>query len=60
MRPLTNAPRAFDARLRNWVDEHFDEQVSLLQRLVAIPTDTPPGDTARHAETVADVVAAWG
>lgn len=60
MRPLTNAPRAFDARLRNWVDEHFDEQVSLLQRLVAIPTDTPPGDTARHAEAVADVVAAWG
>lgn len=60
MRPLAHTPRALDARLRAWVDEHFDEQVSLLQRLVAIPTDTPPGDTARHAEAVATEVAAWG
>ena len=48
------------ARLHAWVDAHFDEQVALLQRLVAIPTDTPPGDNAPHAEAVAAVLEGWG
>lgn len=47
-------------RLNTWVDTHFDEQVALLQQLVAIPTDTPPGNTAPHAETVAALLAGWG
>lgn len=51
---------ALSARLHAWVDEHFDEQVALLQRLVGIPTDTPPGDTAPHAEAVAAVLEGWG
>ncbi|HEX7386163.1 MAG TPA: M20/M25/M40 family metallo-hydrolase [Castellaniella sp.] len=46
--------------LQQWVDAHFDEQVALLQRLVAIPTDTPPGDTAPHAEAVARLLEGWG
>ncbi|MFA7438813.1 M20/M25/M40 family metallo-hydrolase [Castellaniella sp.] len=48
------------ARLGAWVDAHFQEQVALLQALVAIPTDTPPGDTAAHAEAVAQRVQSWG
>ena len=41
--------RAIDA----WVDAHFDEEVRFLQELVRVPTDTPPGDNARHAERTA-------
>jgi acetylornithine deacetylase/succinyl-diaminopimelate desuccinylase-like protein len=35
--------------LDRWVDDHFDEQVRLLQELVRVPTDTPPGDNTPHA-----------
>jgi acetylornithine deacetylase/succinyl-diaminopimelate desuccinylase-like protein len=48
------------AALHAWVDAHFDEQIALLQRLVAIPTDTPPGDNAPHAEAVATILEGWG
>ncbi len=41
------------AQLDAWVDNHFDEQVLFLQTLVRIPTDTPPGNNAPHAERVA-------
>lgn len=47
------------ASMNDWIDAHFDEQVALLQRLVAIPTDTPPGDTAPHAEAVAQLLEDW-
>jgi len=40
-------------RLDAWIDEHFDEQVRFLQALVRVPTDTPPGDNAPHAECTA-------
>lgn len=53
-------PNELHARLHEWVDTHFDQQVALLQALVAIPTDAPPGDTAPHAEFVARQVADWG
>ena len=36
-----------------WIDDHFDEEVALLQSLIRIPTDTPPGDCAEHAEHTA-------
>ncbi|HVF63889.1 MAG TPA: ArgE/DapE family deacylase [Casimicrobiaceae bacterium] len=49
-----------DERLDNWIDAHFDEEVRFLQRLVRIPTDTPPGDNARHAEHTAEALAAFG
>lgn len=56
--PVSNP--ALSARLNDWVDAHFDEQAALLQRLVGIPTDTPPGNTAPHAEEVAAVLEGWG
>lgn len=46
--------------LLNWIDAHFDEQVAFLQGVVRIPTDTPPGNNAPHAEAVADMVRAFG
>jgi acetylornithine deacetylase/succinyl-diaminopimelate desuccinylase family protein len=45
-------PNANDPLLR-WIDAHFDEETAFLQRLVRIPTDTPPGDNAPHADAVA-------
>jgi succinyl-diaminopimelate desuccinylase len=53
---MTNA---YD-RLDSWVDAHFDEQVRFLQELVRVPTDTPPGDNAPHAERTAELLAAMG
>jgi len=38
-----------------WVDAHFDEQVKFLQALVRVPTDTPPGNNAPHAERTAEL-----
>ena len=43
-----------------WVDAHFDEQVRFLQELVRVPTDTPPGDTGRHAERTAELLRGFG
>ncbi len=47
-------------RLDDWIDAHFDEEVAFLQALVRVPTDTPPGDNAPHAERVAELVGAFG
>ncbi|MCI1192426.1 M20/M25/M40 family metallo-hydrolase [Calidifontimicrobium sp. SYSU G02091] len=47
-------------RLDAWVDAHFDEQVRLLQELVRVPTDTPPGNNAPHAERTAELIAPLG
>lgn len=47
-------------RLDAWIDAHFDEQVRLLQELVRVPTDTPPGDNAPHAERTAELLATIG
>src|SRR5262245_36474163 len=52
-----NAPHR---RLDEWIDAHFDEQVGFLQQLVRVPTDTPPGDNAAHAERTAELLAAMG
>ena len=41
------------ARLDAWIDAHFDEEVRFLQALVRVPTDTPPGHNAPHAERTA-------
>jgi succinyl-diaminopimelate desuccinylase len=45
-------------QLDAWVDAHFDDEVRFLQALVRVPTDTPPGDNAPHAETTARLLAA--
>jgi succinyl-diaminopimelate desuccinylase len=47
-------------RLDVWIDQHFDEEVSFLQALVQVPTDTPPGNNAPHAERTAELVSAFG
>ncbi|WP_258128988.1 M20 family metallopeptidase [Achromobacter anxifer] len=48
------------ARLDAWIDAHFDEEVRFLQELVRVPTDTPPGNNAPHAERTAQLLQAWG
>jgi acetylornithine deacetylase/succinyl-diaminopimelate desuccinylase family protein len=48
------------AQLDAWIDAHFDEQVKFLQALVQVPTDTPPGNNAPHAECTADLLQAFG
>ncbi len=48
-----------DALLR-WIDAHFDEEVAFLQQVIRVPTDTPPGDNAPHAQRVAELLAGYG
>lgn len=48
--------RALDA----WIDAHFDDEVRFLQELVRVPTDTPPGNNAPHAQRTAELLAAFG
>ena len=43
-----------------WIDAHFDEQVQFLQALVRVPTDTPPGNNAPHAERTAELLEGFG
>ena len=43
-----------------WIDAHFDEEVRFLQQLVRVPTDTPPGNNAPHAERTAELLAGFG
>jgi succinyl-diaminopimelate desuccinylase len=47
-------------QLDAWVDAHFDEEAKFLQELVRMPTDTPPGDNAPHAERTAELLAGFG
>jgi acetylornithine deacetylase/succinyl-diaminopimelate desuccinylase family protein len=47
-------------QLDTWIDAHFDEQVKFLQALVQVPTDTPPGNNAPHAERTAELLQAFG
>jgi acetylornithine deacetylase/succinyl-diaminopimelate desuccinylase-like protein len=50
---------AYD-ELDAWVDEHFDAEVEFLRELVRVPTDTPPGNNAPHAERTAALLARFG
>ncbi|MBS0469192.1 MAG: M20/M25/M40 family metallo-hydrolase [Proteobacteria bacterium] len=47
-------------QLDAWIDQHFDEQVQFLQALVRVPTDTPPGNNAPHAERTAELIKDYG
>ena len=53
---MTTPYRQLDA----WIDAHFDEQVRFLQALVQVPTDTPPGNNAPHAQRTAELLAGFG
>ncbi|MDB5898779.1 MAG: family metallo-hydrolase, partial [Ramlibacter sp.] len=47
-------------KLDAWVDSHFDEEVKFLQELIRVPTDTPPGNNAPHADRTAELLKAYG
>lgn len=47
-------------RLDAWINAHFDEETKFLQDLVRVPTDTPPGNNAPHAERTAELLRAFG
>ena len=47
-------------QLDAWIDAHFDEEVKFLQELIRVPTDTPPGNNAPHADRTADLLKAMG
>lgn len=49
-----------DQQLDAWIDAHFDEEVRFLQALVQVPTDTPPGNNAPHAERTAELLQGFG
>ena len=46
--------------LDRWIDAHFDEEIWFLQALVRVPTDTPPGNNAPHAERTAELLKDFG
>jgi len=48
------------AQLDAWIDQHFDEEVAFLQELIRVPTDTPPGNNAPHADATAVLLQAMG
>lgn len=43
-----------------WINDHFADEVRFLQELVRIPTDTPPGNNAPHADRTAELLTALG
>ena len=49
-----------NAALDAWIDAHFGEEVQFLQALVRVPTDTPPGNNAPHAERTAELLKEFG
>ena len=48
------------AALDAWIDQHFDEETRFVQALVRVPTDTPPGNNAPHAERAAALLHDFG
>jgi len=54
------SPASVFDQLDSWIDAHFDEQVRCLQALVQVPTDTPPGNNAPHAERTAQILEGYG
>src|SRR5207247_1443977 len=43
-----------------WIEAKFEEEVRYLKALVQVPTDTPPGNNAPHAERTAELLAGFG
>lgn len=56
MTDMNQDKQATYAALDAWIDQHFDEEVQFLQALVQVPTDTPPGNNAPHAERTAELL----
>jgi acetylornithine deacetylase/succinyl-diaminopimelate desuccinylase-like protein len=56
---MTVSPTTYQ-QLDAWIEAHFDEQVRFLQQLIQVPTDTPPGNNAPHADRAAELLGAMG
>ncbi len=54
-----SSPTDYD-QIDAWVDAHFDEETRFLQELIRVPTDTPPGNNAPHAERTAALLQGFG
>jgi acetylornithine deacetylase/succinyl-diaminopimelate desuccinylase-like protein len=57
---MTEPTQDVYARLDAAVDRRFDKEVRFLQALVRVPTDTPPGNNAPHADKTAELLGALG
>ena len=57
---MTNDKTELYARLDQWIDAHFEEEVQFLQSVIQVPTDTPPGTNAPHAARTAALLADLG
>ncbi len=57
---MTAASPDIYQRIDEAVDRRFDEEVRFLQALVRVPTDTPPGNNAPHADLTAALLATMG
>ncbi len=60
MTNMNQDKQATYAAIDAWIDEHFDEEVKFLQAMVQVPTDTPPGNDAPHAERTAELIKGFG
>ncbi|MFD2756730.1 M20 family metallopeptidase [Comamonas terrae] len=60
MTNMNQNKQATYAALDAWIDQHFDEEVRFLQAMVQVPTDTPPGNNAPHAERTAELIKTFG
>ena len=60
MTTATTASTTDYSALDAWIDQHFDEEVHFMQALVRVPTDTPPGNNASHAERTAELLKDFG
>ncbi|GGH63307.1 succinyl-diaminopimelate desuccinylase [Comamonas phosphati] len=60
MTNMNQDKQATYAALDAWIDQHFDEEVRFLQAMVQVPTDTPPGNNAPHAERTAELIKTFG
>lgn len=60
MTDMNQDKQATYAAIDAWIDQHFDEEVQFLQAMVQVPTDTPPGNNAPHAERTAELIKGFG
>ena len=51
---------SLQAAIETWLQAREGEATAFLAELVKVPSDTPPGDNARHAERAASLLAAMG
>ena len=57
---MADTPGGSNASIADYVDAHLPDEVAFLRELIRIPTDTPPGDNAPHAERTAQLLEAMG